>query len=97
MGVIYPYIFDAFESGFYGQADLPAVEEACKQYGVQVVLINMDVPEWNEVNRGYLADPNLKDEFKRRLEEALEVAIRVKTLKLMLPVGVEIPHQIGCV
>lgn len=84
--------FDAFEFGSYNHVDLQAVESAYKEFGLQVVLLNMDIPEWDECKYGYLADPSLQDKFKRKLEEALEVAIRVKTKKMMLPVGVELEH-----
>jgi hydroxypyruvate isomerase len=94
--------FDALEFGFYGQADLPAVEAACKEFLLQVVLINMDMPDWDEQNRGYLADPNLKDVFRNRLDEALNVVDRMKAHKLMLPVGavladMEHEEQINCI
>jgi hydroxypyruvate isomerase len=94
--------FDALEFGFYGQADLPAVEAACKEFPLQVVLINMDMPVWDEQNRGYLADPSLKDVFKNRLDEALNIVDRLKAHKLMLPVGVVLvamdhEEQIDCV
>lgn len=79
--------FDALEFGFYGQADLPAVEAAVRDFAMQVVLFNMDVPDWGEANRGYLADPGLREEFRSRLDAALEVADRLQALKLMLPVG----------
>jgi hydroxypyruvate isomerase len=57
---------------------------------MQIVLFNQDVPVWDEENRGYLVDPKRKDEFQRKLDESLEIARRLRVLKIMLPSGVEL-------
>lgn len=79
--------FRALEFGFYRQADLNAVAAAQEEFGLEVALFYMDVPNWGRENRGYLADPALRDEFHRRFDEALEVAARLRAHKMLLPVG----------
>jgi len=83
--------FIAIEFGFPSHADLPALQAACDDLGMQIVLFNQDVPVWDRENRGYLVDPKRKDEFRRTLEESLEIAKRLRVLKIMLPSGVEAP------
>ena len=88
--------FTALEFGFPSHADLQALQSARDDLGLQIVLFNQDVPVWDRENRGYLVDPRRKDEFQRKLEESLEIAKRLKVLKIMLPSGVEVPglaHQ----
>src|SRR5512147_1048112 len=80
--------FKAVEFGFPSKADLDALETAHKELGLQIVLFNQDVPVWNIQNRGYLSDPKLRDEFYRKLDEALEIARRLEVLKIMLSSGV---------
>ena len=82
--------FSAIEFGFPSHADLDALEEAVAEHGLQIVLFNQDVPVWDRANRGYLVDPGRRDEFKRTLDQALQIAGRLKVLKIMLPVGVEL-------
>jgi len=84
--------FTAIEFGFPSHADLKALETARKNLGLTIVLFNQDVPVWNRQNRGYLVDPARRDEFQRRLDEALEIARRLEVLKIMLPAGVEVPE-----
>lgn len=82
--------FSAIEFGFPSHADLDALEEAVAEHGLQIVLFNQDVPVWDRANRGYLVDPGRRDEFKRTLDQALQLAGRLKVLKIMLPAGVEL-------
>jgi len=84
--------FQALEFGFPSHADLDALDAARQEYGLQIVLFNQDVPVWDEANRGYLVDPTRRDEFKRKLDEALEIARRLGVLKVMLPAGVVLSH-----
>ncbi len=83
--------FSAIEFGFPSHADLDALEAAVKDLGMTIVLFNQDVPVWDRRNRGYLVDPKRGDEFRRKLDEALEIARRLRVLKIMLPAGVEVP------
>jgi len=84
--------FRALEFGFHGAANIAAIEAAQQDYGMQVVLFNVDVPVWDTTNKGYLVDPTRRDEFHRRLDDALALAERLKPLKIMLPVGVVVPE-----
>lgn len=83
--------FKALEFGFPSHADIPALEAARQEFGLQVVLFNQDVPVWDAANRGYLADPARQDEFRRKLDEALSIVERLGVLKVMLPAGVIVP------
>lgn len=82
--------FRAIEFGFPSHADLDALQEAVEDYGLQIVLFNQDVPVWDRANRGYLVDPARRDEFRRKLDDALQIARRLSVMKIMLPAGVEL-------
>jgi hydroxypyruvate isomerase len=82
--------FAAIEFGFPSYADLDALQEAVLEYGLKIVLFNQDVPVWDRANRGYLVDPARRDEFRRTLDEALQIARRLSVMKIMLPSGVEL-------
>lgn len=81
--------FEALEFGFPSHADIDAIADAQSRHGFEVVLFNQDVPVWDAANRGYLSDPDRRDEFKRTLDEALEIVERLHVQKVMLPAGVE--------
>lgn len=83
--------FTAFEFGFPSAVDVETIDEARQEYGLDVILFNQDVPVWDRSHRGYLSDPRQRDEFRRRLDEALSLAGRLRAHKVMLPAGVEIP------
>lgn len=80
--------FSAIEFGFPSRSDLNSLEAAHKDLGMQIVLFNQDVSVWDKQNRGYLSDPKRRDEFCRKLDEALEIADRLEVLKIMLPSGI---------
>jgi hydroxypyruvate isomerase len=83
--------FQALEFGFPSHVDLTALQAARDDLGMQIVLFNQDIPVWDSQNRGYLVDPQRRDEFQRKLEESLEIAQQLGVLKIMLPSGVEVP------
>ena len=85
--------FSSIEFGFPSHADLDALQAARDELGLTIVLFNQDVPVWDRANRGYLVDPLRRDEFRRKLDEALEIARRLGVLKVMLPAGVELPDK----
>jgi hydroxypyruvate isomerase len=82
--------YRALEFGFPSHADLPSLEAAVRDLGLQVVLFNQDVPAWDSANRGYLVDRARREEFERTLDQALELCRRLGVAKLMLPAGVEL-------
>jgi hydroxypyruvate isomerase len=81
--------FRQLEFGFPSHADIDAIADAQFEHGLEVVLFNQDVPVWDRQNRGYLAEPDRRDEFKRTLDEALSIVERLNVQKVMLPAGVE--------
>lgn len=83
--------FQAIEFGFPSQVDLEALAAARQEWGFEIILFNQDVPVWDRANRGYLVDPARQSEFQRTLDQALEIAGRLKVHKIMLPSGVEVP------
>lgn len=82
--------FEALEFGFPSHADLDALDACRRETGVCIVLFNQDVPVWDAANRGYLVDPNRRDEFERTLDQGLTLAGRLKVEKIMLPAGVTV-------
>ena len=85
--------FGAIEFGFPSHADIPAVEAARRELGLEIVLFNQDVPLWDAANRGYLVDERRRAEFQQTLGEALDIARRLSVQKVMLPCGVEVADQ----
>jgi hydroxypyruvate isomerase len=85
--------FRSLEFGFPSHADLDAIAAAQERYGFEVTLFNQDVPVWDEANRGYLADPGRRDDFRRTLDEALEIVDRLNVRKVMLAAGIEVPSM----
>ncbi len=85
--------FNALEFGFYGGVDLDALRSALDTFGLRVALFNMDMPVWDEAHRGYLADPDLRNQFKHALDAALDVAQYLEAAKLMLPVGARLSEM----
>jgi len=82
--------FTAIEFGFPSHADLAELRVLKEELGLNIVLFNQDVPVWDRANRGYLVDPNRRDEFRRKLDEALQIAGSLSVMKIMLPAGVEL-------
>jgi hydroxypyruvate isomerase len=82
--------FTALEFGFPSHADIPALEAARRELGLEIVLFNQDVPVWDGANRGYLVDQRRRAEFERTLSEAIEIGGRLGVQKIMLPSGIEV-------
>lgn len=85
--------FEAIEFGFPSHADLQALDACRQEQGLRIVLFNQDVPIWDGANRGYLVDPERRDEFRRTLDQALDLARRLGVEKIMLPAGVVRPDM----
>jgi hydroxypyruvate isomerase len=83
--------FEAIEFGFPSHSDLSALEEARETLGLEIVLFNQDIPVWDAAHRGYLADPQRREEFHRKLDESLDLVRRLGVHKVMLPAGAELP------
>lgn len=83
--------FEAFELGFLPPEKMPALLTARDVYGLQIVLFNQDVPGFNERNRGFMAEPALRETFKRKLDEALHFAQQLSAHKVMLCAGAVVP------
>lgn len=86
--------FEAIEFGFYGSIDLELLKQAKIDFGLEIALFNMDIPEWDEHNRGYLADPASTDIFMRALDDSLQVAIDIEAKKMWVPAGARNPKMI---
>lgn len=83
--------FNAFEFAFPGRINIEAIQRAQNDLGLQIVLFNMDVPETGPSRLGFLADPGLRDDFQAYLDETLELTQRLRTQKIMILVGLELP------
>lgn len=82
--------FKAIEFGFPSHTDLEVIQQAHDDWGLNIVLFNQDVAIWDEQNRGYLVDPDRRDEFKHELDTALDLAQKLGVMKIMLCAGVTI-------
>jgi hydroxypyruvate isomerase len=83
--------FSGCEFGFSSHADLEGLKAVQDEFNLKVVLFNLDVPVWDDANRGYLAEPARRDEFKTKLDEALKIVAFLQVEKVMLSAGRELP------
>lgn len=83
--------FVAVEFNFPSHADIPALEALQREVGLSVTLFNLDVPDWGDACRGYLADPSWRAELDRKVDQALELAGRLACRRVMIPVGNRAP------
>jgi hydroxypyruvate isomerase len=57
-------------------ADAEEVSHALRETGLQLVLFNLPAGDWAAGNRGIAADPGRREEFRRGVREAVELARR---------------------
>jgi hydroxypyruvate isomerase len=89
----------AHEAGFRGvefmwpgTEELPAVERAVADTGLEVALFNFDGGDVAAGDRGLLSDPARHERFRENVPVALELAARIGCTRLNALVGVRLPE-----
>jgi hydroxypyruvate isomerase len=83
--------FAGVEFMWPGAGELPAVERAVADTGLEVALFNFDAGDIAAGDRGLLSDPARHDAFRRNVPIALELAARIGCPRLNALVGVRLP------
>jgi hydroxypyruvate isomerase len=84
--------FAGVEFMWPGADDLPAVERAVADTGLEVALFNFDAGDPAAGHRGLLSDPALYERFRENVPVALELAARIGCTRLNALVGVRVPE-----
>jgi hydroxypyruvate isomerase len=84
--------FEGVEFMWPGTEELPAVERAVADAGLEVVLFNFDAGDVAAGDRGLLSDPARHERFRENVPTALEFAARVGCTRLNALVGVRLPE-----
>jgi hydroxypyruvate isomerase len=82
--------FRGVEFVWPGIEELPAVERAIADTGLEVALFNFDAGDVAAGDRGLLSDPARRDRFRDNVPVALELASRIGCRRLNALVGVRI-------
>jgi hydroxypyruvate isomerase len=84
--------FRAVEFMWPGSDELPAVERALADTGLEVALFNFDSGDSAAGDRGLLSDPARHERFRENVPVALEFAVRIGCTRLNALVGVRLPE-----
>jgi hydroxypyruvate isomerase len=84
--------FKAVEFMWPGIEELPAVERAVADTGLEVALFNFDAGDIAAGDRGLLSDPARHERFRENVPIALELAARIGCTRLNALVGVRLPE-----
>jgi hydroxypyruvate isomerase len=84
--------FPGVEFMWPGEAELPAVERAVDDTGLEVALFNFDAGDVAAGDRGLLSDPDRQERFRENVPVALELAARIGCTRLNALVGVRLPQ-----
>jgi hydroxypyruvate isomerase len=84
--------FAAVEFMWPGIEELPAVERAVADTGLEVALFNFDAGDIAAGDRGLLSDPARQERFRENVPVALELAARIGCTRLNALVGVRLPE-----
>jgi hydroxypyruvate isomerase len=82
--------FQGVEFMWPGFEELPALERAVADQGLEVVLFNFDAGDGAAGDRGLLSDPVRQDRFRENVPVALELAARIGCPRLNALVGVRL-------
>ncbi|HTU86098.1 MAG TPA: TIM barrel protein [Solirubrobacteraceae bacterium] len=83
--------FDGVEFMWPGTAEVPAVERAVAETGLEVALFNFDAGDIAAGDRGLLSDPSRDERFRDNVPVALELAGKIGCNRLNALVGVRLP------
>jgi hydroxypyruvate isomerase len=84
--------FEGVEFMWPGAEELPAVERAVAETGLEVVLFNFDAGDIAAGDRGLLSDPDRAHRFRENVPVALELAGKIGCTRLNALVGVRLPE-----
>jgi hydroxypyruvate isomerase len=84
--------FDGVEFMWPGTEELPDLERAIADTGLEVALFNFDAGDIAAGDRGLLSDPARHDRFRQNVPVALELAGRIGCARLNALVGVRLPE-----
>jgi len=84
--------FEGVEFMWPGTEELPAVERAVADAGLEVALFNFDAGDIAAGDRGLLSDPARHDRFRENVPVALELAGRLGCTRLNALVGIRLPE-----
>jgi hydroxypyruvate isomerase len=83
---------EAVEFMWPGTEELPAVERALADAGLEVALFNLDAGDIAAGDRGLLSDPARHERFRENVPIALDLAGRIGCTRLNALVGVRLPE-----
>ncbi len=83
--------FGAVEFWWPRGENLGRVEDAARDAGLDVVLMNLDAGDMPSGDRGILSDPARREEFRANVPVALGLAERLGCTRLNALVGLELP------
>jgi hydroxypyruvate isomerase len=84
--------FEAVEFMWPGSEELPGVERALAETGLEVALFNFDAGDIAAGDRGLLSDPARHERFRENVPVALDLAARIGCTRLNALVGVRLPE-----
>ncbi len=83
--------FTAVEVQFLGDLDPTRVKERLDHYGLELVLLNLDVGDFARGDRGFLNDLAQRDRFMHSLDQGLKIASRLGIKRLNAMAGNLLP------
>ena len=84
--------FKGVEFMWPGAEEVPAVERAVSETGLEVALFNFDAGDMAAGDRGLLSDPDRAEQFRANVPVALELAAKLGCTRLNALVGVRLPE-----
>ncbi len=84
--------FTGVEFMWPGAEEVPTVERAVGDTGLEVALFNFDAGDMAAGDRGLLSDPDRAKRFRENVPVALELAAKVGCTRLNALVGVRLPE-----
>jgi hydroxypyruvate isomerase len=82
--------FEGVEFMWPGVEEIPAVERAVSETGLEVALFNFDAGDMAAGDRGLLSDPDRAEQFRANVPVALELAAKIGCTRLNALVGVRL-------
>ncbi|HEY4828837.1 MAG TPA: TIM barrel protein [Solirubrobacteraceae bacterium] len=84
--------FEGVEFMWPGSDEVPGVEQAVAENGLEVALFNFDAGDMAAGDRGLLSDPDRQHAFRENVPVALELADELGCVRLNALVGLRLPE-----